>query len=397
MTAAKILAVAAFWLAVGLVQIFRWGHGTARAAALAMLLLAIPFAAVAAARTPAPVSPSWRRAVDIGGILLLVLVILFFAVRITDQPHLIDIATTTLAAGNAVLHGVDPYAATIDAGTAAYGATGYKYLPVMFATYLPLAKLFGWRGVLLTNLVLLVGCLALMRKLARSNLAAFLLLMLPIVSLQIFGKGVTDLAAVLPLLAAFAVAPYSSFFSGLCLGLSISAKPLPGGAFIPSLIPPAKRLRYAGGAGLGLLPVLAFFWAAPRDFLANIVFFNMRRPADSTSWLFGLPPSVAAVMRALFVALVVAAGVYVYQAKPSFPARCAVGTGLTIAAILAGPGAHDNYQLWWLPFYCVMLSLALAPAGDDRTRGGAVEVRAGSALGAAGDGNASGSAPAEHL
>ena len=27
--------------------------------------------------------------------------------------------------------------------------------------------------------------------------------------------------------------------------------------------------------------------------------------------------------------------------------------------VLAGPGAHHNYQLWWLPFYALALGAAL--------------------------------------
>jgi hypothetical protein len=362
--AAKIAVVAGFWLAVGLLQTFNWGHGSARASLLLALLLAIPFAAAAATRNPSPLPSSLRRAIDLGSIALLVLAALFFGIRFSSSHRLIDIATTTCAAGNDVLHGINPYATVIDTGPEAAGATGYKYLPVMFATYLPLTQIFGCRGVLITNLILLIGCLELMRRLARSTLAPLLLLMLPIVPFQIFGKGVTDLAAVFPLLAAFALAPYNDSLSGLCVGLSIAAKAAPGCLFLPCLIPRAKPWRYAVGVVFGLLPVLPFLWTAPRGFVANIITFNLRRPPDSTSWLFYVSPGIAAAVRWLLIALAAAAAVYVWRRSPPLIMRCALGAGLTLAAILGGPGAHNNYQLWWLPFYCVVLSTALAGPGE---------------------------------
>jgi hypothetical protein len=32
---------------------------------------------------------------------------------------------------------------------------------------------------------------------------------------------------------------------------------------------------------------------------------------------------------------------------------------LVLAALLSSPAAHHNYQLWWLPFYCLVLARAL--------------------------------------
>jgi hypothetical protein len=34
---------------------------------------------------------------------------------------------------------------------------------------------------------------------------------------------------------------------------------------------------------------------------------------------------------------------------------------LILAAILAGPAAHHNYQLWWLPLLAALLGAALMP------------------------------------
>ncbi len=356
----KIGMIAGFWLAVGLVQLFNWGQGGAKAAVLLLLLVAVPFVMRMAARPPAPLAPRLERGIAAAAAACLALEFLYFAVRIL-HPHLIDVATTTLAAGTALLHGGNPYALPIDTGPETAGFTGYKYLPVMIAAYLPLGTVWGERGVLATNLVLFLACLWLMWRLARSALAPFLLLMLPIVPEQIFAKGATELAAVLPLLAAFKLSQRSGFLSGLCVGLSIAAKPVPGALFLPCLVPPARRWHYAAGVVTGLVPILPFLWLAPHDLFANIVSFNLSRAADGTSWLAGSAGLTRHAAQLAMVALFLGAAAYVWRRAPSLADRCGVGTMLAIAALLSGPAAHHNYQLWWLPFFAVTLSLALAP------------------------------------
>jgi len=359
-TLLKIGVVAAFWLAVGLIQVFNWGRGGEKAVVLLLLFVAAPFIASMARRSPTPLAPKIERGIAIAAGLCLALEILYLGARII-HPHLIDVATTTLAAGSALLHGGNPYAMPIDTGPETAGFTGYKYLPVMIAAYLPLGALWGERGVLATNLVLLLACLWLMRRLARSALAPLLLLMLPLVPEQIFAKGATELAAVMPLLGAFAVSERSRFLSGLCVGLSIAAKPVPGALFLPCLIPAAERWRYAAGVAAGLVPILPFLSLAPHDLFANIVSFNLSRAADTTSWLAGAAPGIRHAAPLALIVLFAGAAAYVWRKAPPLATRCAIGAMLAIAALLTGPAAHHNYQLWWLPFYAVALSLALAP------------------------------------
>jgi glycosyl transferase family 87 len=356
----KLGAVAAFWLAVGLVQIFNWEGGAAKAAVMLVLLLAIPFIIAAARGNPPPLDPRLARAIDIAAVIVLIVDIAYLLARIA-HPHLIDVPLTTLAAIDAVLHGQNPYALALDTGPETMGFAGYKYLPVTIFVYLPLGAAFGQRGVLLTNLALLLGCLWLMRRLARSNLAPLLFIMLPIMVQQIFAKGATDLVTVLPLLGAFALSERSAFLSGLCVGLSIAAKPIPGGLFAVSLVPAEHRWRYAAGIAVGMLPILPFFIASPRDLVANTILFNLARIPDATSWLYGASPATLLAAKLVLIALILGAVVYVWRQRPPLAARCGLGPALTLAAILCGPGAHHNYQLWWLPFYAVTLSLALAP------------------------------------
>ena len=103
-TRVKLGAVAAFWLAVGLVQLFNWEQGIAKALVMLFLLLAAPFVIAAARKTPTPLPPRLQRAVAIATGVLLALDIAYFGVRII-QPHLIDVSLTTLAAVDALLHG----------------------------------------------------------------------------------------------------------------------------------------------------------------------------------------------------------------------------------------------------------------------------------------------------
>jgi glycerol uptake facilitator-like aquaporin len=96
--------------------------------------------------------------------------------------------------------------------------------------------------------------------------------------------------------------------------------------------------------------------------LDNIVLFNLMRPPDSTSWLFGAPPLAGKLAGALFVALYLAAAIRVWRRPPTSSERCGLASFLILASILLGPVAHHNYQLWWLPLFAALLGAALAMA-----------------------------------
>jgi hypothetical protein len=365
-TTAKLGALAAFWIAVGLIQSFNWGSGIPKAVVMLLVLAAAPFILVAARRAVPP-APGFTRGITIAFWITLALSLVYFAARVI-APHIIDIGTTTLAAGQALLHGQNPYALPIDTGPESAGFTGYKYLPLMIVDYLPLGAAFGQRGVLITNLLMLLASLWLMQRIAGTKLAPLALLLLPLLAEQIFAKGATDLAAALPLLAALALTQNtnsgrSSFWCGVCVGLSIATKLLPGAAMLPALIPATRRDLFAAGVIVGLLTVVPFVIAGPQDFWGNIVLFNLTRLPDSTSWLQAVSASVASAVHLVFAAAILVAAVYVWRRAPPVMTRVALAATLGIAAILAGPGAHHNYQLWWLPFYALALALALAPSG----------------------------------
>ena len=202
----------AVWVGVLLVQVFNWGGGGTKGIALLLLLMGTG-ALTLLAQPSSPLEPgSWNRAL-LAACGVLLAVHLGFLAKQMGHPNLLDIATTTLAAGQALLEGGNPYALPLDGaavhmtGDAAF--QGYKYLPMMAIAYLPLGTLLGTRGVLATNLVLQLATICLVYRLTarvgsrNAGLAAVVFyLSLPIALRQVLGKGATDLVAVVPLLAA---------------------------------------------------------------------------------------------------------------------------------------------------------------------------------------------------
>ncbi|HZL58473.1 MAG TPA: hypothetical protein VFC38_02115 [Stellaceae bacterium] len=361
-TGLKIALAAGFWLSVALLQALNW-QGQWKALIL-LVLLGGAAALFAARRGDAQrIPPRWLAAL---ALVLLVAQLAYLGTRL-GHPRLIDMATTTLAAGDTIAAGGNPYTQPIDGEAGGLGAVpgfrGYKYLPVMAAVYWPLGHAFGERGVPVTNLVLEFAVVALLWRLGGTTgaLAAALYLSLPIVAQQLFAKGSTDLAAVVPLLLGLLLVNRNGFAAGLCVGLSIAAKLFPGALFLPVLLPEggAARRRYALGVAIGLLPILPFAVAAPRALLDNIVLFNAIRPPDSTSWLFFAPPLAATAARAALAGLFLAAAILAWRRPLELPARAALGALLIIAALLAGPAAHHNYMLWWLPFFALALAAFL--------------------------------------
>ena len=368
MTRAAVAAL--FWIAVGLIQKFNWNHGTAKAVVLLAMLASTPFIAHAAASARfAGAEPP--RALRMAAILLLVLHA-GYAVKELRHPSLIDAATTTLAAGAVLRNGGDPYATPIDAAASALMQdqrfAGYKYLPLTIAAYLPLGAPLAERGVVLTNLLLHLAVVWLVFQLANAMacpaagwLAVLIYLSLPLVPFQLFAKGVTDLAAVLPLLAALLLVERRAGLAWLCVGLSLAAKPLPAALLLPCCLPATTRARmaYALGVAIGLLPTLPFLLWAPGALFDNLVLFNLTRPADSTSWLFDAAPWMSLTAHAAMVLGVAAAAIRIWRHPPTLAWRCGLGAMLVLGSLLSGPAAHHNYQLWWLPLAAALLGVAL--------------------------------------
>jgi len=335
----------------------------------AVVICLIIVAPLAAALIGVPTEAVARRlrAYMIGFLIVSLLGRLASFVFYLKAPYLIDIAQTTLDAVHAILKGRNPYVLPIDWHPDYPDSHGYKYLPTMIATYLPLGSLFGATGMRLTNLVLDGAVAFLVGVLARRHsgwvcgmLAASLYLMLPMLPGDIYFNAVTDLAPTVFLLAAMALYQARPGVAGVMIGFSVAAKLLPGLLMVVCCFPASGRLRYVGGILLGLIPAIVFFLLAPSDFMQNIVWFVATRPIDTTSWLFGAPSYVIMTVRLGFVLFIGAVAFAVVWQPPDFFERCSLYVLCSVAALLVGPTTHNNYMLWWIPFFCILLSWPLS-------------------------------------
>ena len=358
-----------------LIEHFNWNQGRARAVMLVIVLIATLILLRLPPRRALATTPiALSRRVLIAACAIALSLHLIHFIEFFHKPHLFDIATTTISAGEAIRSGQNPYQLpinpepTLPQGSLNYN--GYKYLPMMAVVYLPLSAVLGERGVLVTNLLLDLAVTGLVFQLTRragthetSGLFAVLLYLMPLmVPRQLFHKGVTDLAAVVPLLVALLYLERKPSLAGLCVGLSISTKLLPGILFIPCCLPqknpPKLRWWYAVGVVLGLLPTLVFLVWSPIDLFSNALLFNTQRPIDSTSWLFELPSFISWFIRVGFAAMILGVAAYVWFNKPTLIMRCGLGAICILATILSGPIVHSNYQLWWLPLLAILVERA---------------------------------------
>jgi hypothetical protein len=366
----------AIWAGILFVEVFNWGGGSTKAVALLFLLVATCGLTLCAQSSSTVDAGNRSRALLVAGGVLLIVQLGFLAKQIA-HPHLLDVATTTLAAGQAMLVGGNPYTLPLDGEalrvTGDPALQGYKYLPLMAITYLPLGVWLGPRGVLFTNLALQLATLCLIYCLGtraagsrNAGLAAALFyLSLPIVLRQVLGKGATDLAAMVPLLAGLLMSGRRPALSGFYVGLSISTKLLPGLLLAPCALPPAgQRWPYLAGMIVGLIPALFFVAISPAALYDNIIVFNAARPPDSTSWLAFAPAAAQSAARMVLVATFAAVCLFLWRKTPSLASRCGILAGMTLLAILSGPAAHHNYHLWWLPLVSVLVGLTVTQKAD---------------------------------
>lgn len=235
----------------------------------------------------------------------------------------------------------------------------------MALAFLPLSQLLGIRGIVATNLLLDLLALVLIFLLgsragspSTGLYSVLLYLVSSFIPAEIFGMGSTDLMAVIPLLLALLVLERRKGLAGCSIGLAISAKYLPGIFLALCCFPKSGRLRYLIGLAAGLIPTLAYFAISPTDFIKSTITNVAGRPLDSTSWMYG--NAWAAEYRlvvpiALAVTLICVA-IYVWVNNPSILQRCGLAVVSVLVAMLTGPVVHRNYQLWWLPFFAVLVA-----------------------------------------
>ena len=367
-----------FWLATVLVQESNRA-GFAEAAVLLVLMLFGVVIMLSADLAPAREQPEIGRALLIAISLLLAFQLVYAGARLV-HPRIGDIGHWVFAGGQAMLQWQNPYLSALDpTSLAALGPRfqGYKYLPLMGWTYLPLGLPFGDRGLVATNLLLQLATVALVWRLARrlgtetaGRVAACLYLAMPLVVLQVLSKGSTDLVPVVPLMLALLSWERRPGMAGLLVGLSIAAKLTPGALVAPCLLPPTwpARRRYVLGLALGLLPILPYASGAPSAFFDDIVAFNLVRASDASSWLMTMPAGVVWAAHGTLLLLPLAALVIVWRRPLTLFLRCGLCALLILASLLLGPSPHQNYHLWWLPLYSALVAVTLTrlPKADRR-------------------------------
>ena len=288
----------------------------------------------------------------------------------TCHVGIADIGGTTLNAVHAVQKGINPYTIDIQGNYTNSPYRGYRYWPMMFAVYMPLVSLFttGWGAMRLTNLALDVITAALILVLVRRRsgwfpgvLGASLYLMLPMLPMRLYGMADTDLAPTVLVLAALALHQTRPGLAGAMVGLSVSAKFFPGLLMLVCCFPESGRPRYLGGFILGLIPAIAFCLFAPWDFIYNTVspFVATDPTVDDSSWLYGAPSYVISTTRLVFILLMAAVSFVMIWRPPNFLERCVLYVVCVVALLLASH-AHNNYMLWWIPVFCILLSSPLS-------------------------------------
>lgn len=286
-----------------------------------------------------------------------------------QKPQIVDVGFTTLAAARALAGGIDLYKAPVAPLPEEPGEfNGFKYGPAMAAFYLPGTLLGDARGLLLTNFLLLLATTALIFLAANQSggwdsglFAAIFYLSLPLVSWEL-SIGVTDLLPTLPLFAAWFLADRMPLCSGGLLGFSLATKLVPAFPVATLLALPLLRawdkkqlVKFFAGILLGAASLLFYVMRSPKELYHNLIEFQGTRPPDSTSWLYYLPEAYPFVA-ALFLFLVV------YLHWKSWSSDTRQRAVIVVAAVLAGLLAnrvnHRNYQLWWLPWFSVLLATA---------------------------------------
>jgi hypothetical protein len=281
------------------------------------------------------------------------------------SPDLGDIATTTLAAVKAAGEFRNIYALPIDFHANYPEFAGYKYLPVMVLTYLPLVSAAGPFGLQLTNLILALATAlfagivaARIRGRFAGVLAGALMLSFPVIPYEIYKHGVTDLAPTAFAMASLAV-PRRKATSGFLAGLSIATKLFPGALYALCGLD-ANYRKFILGAAVGMLPIAAYLALDPHAFLQNTILFITTRPVDESSWMYGAPVEVRHVMTFVYLLTLVGLAALFVFGDADLETRCNLAICAIIFSMLAGPDAHNNYIVWWAPLLCISLAVHAA-------------------------------------
>ena len=368
------------WILVRIVELADWDPGMAQLRVLASIGV-LAFAAAMSVAARANQQRPHQTLSKLSKYALAMVAVTLFCGHVWTfwrgfhDPKCIDIPKVTRAAGEAIFHGKNPYQSNIDEHAAQESGlrfSGFKYGPLMALTFLPAALLKSDAAVLVINFLLDVLVAILVALLAESiagsmagAFAGIFFLSLPIVPNELFGPGVTDFAAIVPLLLSFFL--LSPGGRGWVAGLSVSVKLLPAGLLLPVLFrlkgagaEKGTVFRFLAGFFFGVVPMIGFYLWDPTSFVDNIFVFNMQRGADSTGWIASVPaPSQGAAQIWFLVIFTMTSAVFLLQRVSPFR-RILAALTVMILFLVVMPVNHRNYQLWWIPFFSIVLGVNTA-------------------------------------
>ena len=109
------------------------------------------------------------------------------------------------------------------------------------------------------------------------------------------------------------------------------------------------------GGIAGILPAVAFYLWDPAEFTRNVFLFILSRPIDITSWMHDMPSIVPILAKLAYFLFLLAVLIHLVLRPASFARRCGLMVLAVVGALLTGPDAHNNYMIWWAPFFCILL------------------------------------------
>jgi len=249
---------------------------------------------------------------------------------------------------------------------------GYRYGPVMVASYVPLVLAVGRGGEYLTHLLFLLAILGAMVVLLRAwpkealVMACVILLGQSVLRRDTLLDSDCDLIpTALMLWALVAFEKGRPFTAGALTALTLAAKVFPAAFLLPLLLSAARGGRGRQLAGFALVSLLAWGPVLALDAVGvwdNVFRFNVDRAGDSTALSFFVPAALMTALR-----LVIAAGcafafwkLVLRRFEPiAFVALC-MGAFFLFTKVF-----HNNYLVWWLPVVGVTLARALSRGPEE--------------------------------
>jgi hypothetical protein len=408
--------LALVWLTLELFLPFDWGHGPARTTLLVVLGALLWAGRRWAPRVASLASPSGA-ATRLAAVLLAIGIALnlgpalFFLYR-GHQSRTVksDQAQTVLDALQVFEHGASPYATTTVTDSVAYAlavdalnaqpacradggafrfrigtadesvvprvaptsdcgglerlftSLGFKYGPVMIFFYWPFVTLLGTAGFLVSHLLLVAACGAVLYRWAMAktgspfwSAVALLPFLWPThLAWNVLAFEHLDFLPVfLATLAWVCLDRHRFGAAAACAGFSLAAKFLPALLFLPLLAKAPRRFWLAplAIAAACFAPFAAWDWTG----LWHNLGYPFTRPPDSTALAFFLAPREGSLVRVLALGATAAVAVRAHLRGWDAEASVDYLVFAHLAVLASGTTLHNNYLVWLLPVLSIFL------------------------------------------